>query len=287
MYWVDFIVLLFFGMIAVICHFAMTPYDRFFVEQDPTLSYPYRVLPGDQAIPNVLIIILVIPVPLVILLIWVLVFRYCVKLKPGDRRIIDPVLVILAFLEAMAITIAITEFMKNFVGRKRPNFFAMCNYQGYRDALESNDLTAYLNVTVFGRPGNLSNCRELTTSILQDSQYSFPSGHSSSSFCALTFTAMYFMETLHHCFSKHQMTKGLVGICFIWAAAVIAGTRPRDYWHNFDDILSGSVIGLMVGAHIFYLNYKVDITTSLPGTCCGGEEDPDAKDKERQVEMNS
>lgn len=54
----------------------------------------------------------------------------------------------------------VTEFLKVFEGRKRPNFYAMCNYHGYRDALTSGNYDAYLAATEPGRPGSMANCLE-------------------------------------------------------------------------------------------------------------------------------
>jgi len=254
LYGIDFLVVLFFGLVTALCHFLMDPYDRFFMERDPFLSYPYLVTFGEQEIPNSLVVILVIPVPITLLLLWVFFWRFVVKLSP-DMRIMDPILALLAFLEAMVMTIAITEFLKNFVGRKRPNFFAMCNYYGYRDALSTGNFTLYNSLTVAGRPGNLYNCYEKDVSITDDSQYSFPSGHSSTSFCALVYCGMLGMITLHHWTNRHHMLKALLVCFFIWVAAIIAGTRPRDYWHNFDDILAGSIIGTVMALLVVYLNY--------------------------------
>jgi len=178
---------------------------------------------------------------------------------PYDSRVLDPILGILAFIESMAMTIAFTEFLKNFVGRKRPNFFAMCNYRGYRDAVTSGNFTSYNTLTTYGALGNMENCLETDPSILADSQYSFPSGHSSSSFCALVFCALVAMNTLKHWSRRHNMLKGIMVCLFIWSAAVIAGTRPRDYWHNFDDILAGAVIGTVMAVFVFYLNYIAEL----------------------------
>jgi len=156
-------------------------------------------------------------------------------------------------------TFSLTEFIKNFVGRKRPNFFAMCNYHGYRDSLQTNNFTYYNSMTTPGIPGNLTNCLETDISILKDSQYSFPSGHSASAFCALVFCGLILTNTLHNWSKKHNMLKGLIICIFVWSAVMVAGTRPRDYWHNFDDILCGAAIGSTMAILAFYLNYGTDV----------------------------
>jgi len=255
-YGVDLLICTFFFSVTGLCQFLMPPFARFFVEQDPTLSYPYeKGFESGEAIPNTLIILLAIPIPLFLVIAWVVFWKYFMKLEVKDSRILDLFLAILAFLEAVSMNLALTTFLKNFVSRKRPNFFAMCNYQGYRDALATRNFTYYLQHTTFGVPGNMDNCFENDTAILRDSQYSFPSGHSSSIFCALVFIGLLMTVTLRSFTSKHIMLKGIILALFIWTAAVIAGTRPRDYWHNFDDILGGMIIGISMAVVSFYLNY--------------------------------
>jgi len=255
-YGIDSVLCIFFFIVTALCNFVMPPYARFFVEQDPTLSYPYDSgFAGGEEIPDSLIIPLAIPIPLFIIIVWIVFWKYFMKLQVKDRRILDIFLAILAFLEAVAMTLALTTFLKNWVARKRPNFYAMCNYQGYREALATGNFTYYLQHTTPGAVGNMANCWENSTSILHDSQYSFPSGHSSSIFCSLVFIGALMMVTLRNYSSKHVMIKGVLLAIFLWSSAIIAGTRPRDYWHNFDDVIGGMIIGVAMAVLSFYLNY--------------------------------
>jgi membrane-associated phospholipid phosphatase len=52
--------------------------------------------------------------------------------------------------------------------------------------LDSNDFSAYQNATVEGAPGDITFCRETDQSIVWDSQFSFPSGHSALIFAGMT-----------------------------------------------------------------------------------------------------
>lgn len=49
----------------------------------------------------------------------------------------------MVLFQALGITLFLTSLSKVFFGRHRPNFYAMCNYKGYRDAVASGDFTAY------------------------------------------------------------------------------------------------------------------------------------------------
>eukprot|EP01126_Amoeba_proteus_P011167 TRINITY_DN14473_c0_g1_i1.p1 TRINITY_DN14473_c0_g1~~TRINITY_DN14473_c0_g1_i1.p1 ORF type:complete len:192 (+),score=20.74 TRINITY_DN14473_c0_g1_i1:291-866(+) len=144
-------------------HFLMSPFPRFFVERDPTLSYPWEIQGHGEEVPNWLVGVLSIPVVMILLYIIQVTgrsFSTDNSPHPVHPKVFDWFVIQLSFLEAMGVNMLMTDFLKSFEGRKRPNFFAMCNYHGYRDALATNSFEEYLNLTVPGRPGNMSFCRE-------------------------------------------------------------------------------------------------------------------------------
>jgi len=167
----------------------------------------------------------------------------------------------MAFIEALGMTLLGCEFLKPFAGRKRPNFFAMCDYHGYRTAVATNNFTEYISLTNPGTPGKLSNCRATPREILE-SQFSFPSGHSAAIWCSMTFLALYLYYVLQYYSTKHNMSKGIGAITFLAIACMVSVTRPRDYWHNFDDILGGSILGFGCAALAFALNYSPIVTSA-------------------------
>jgi len=261
---IDFLVTVVFGLATGAIELWMGPTDRFFVERDESLSYPleYGFANGEE-VPTWLVIVIAGPLGLVLLVIMRLLATKLLKLrKDGGSDSIHPkslniLVVLLAFLEALVFTLFLTEFIKRFVGRKRPNFFAMCDYQGYQSAIASKpyNLTEYFNLTASNVPGKLSNCRA-TAKWIQEAQYSFPSGHSSTIWCSMSFLGIYSIYLFHYYTHKNNMAKGLVGMLFFFVAVLISCTRPRDYWHNFDDILAGAVIGFSCAAFSFILNYS-------------------------------
>eukprot|EP01125_Pyxidicula_operculata_P013620 TRINITY_DN4518_c0_g1_i1.p1 TRINITY_DN4518_c0_g1~~TRINITY_DN4518_c0_g1_i1.p1 ORF type:complete len:201 (-),score=22.45 TRINITY_DN4518_c0_g1_i1:423-1025(-) len=149
----------------ILSHEVYEPYNRFFVERDPTLSYPYEI-GSEEAVSSVLAGILAIPVPMFLIFLLQIFARFALKVRTIDTRVLDFIHVQLAFLHAIGMAQVIVEFLKGFVGRKRPNFFAMCNYYGYRDALAAMKLNPdnmthpYWSLTVPGKIGNISNCYE-------------------------------------------------------------------------------------------------------------------------------
>lgn len=234
-------------------------YENFFVERDPSFSCPYHHGPL-ESVPNWLVILLAIPVSMAIIAAIQLFFRYFL-LKKYDYiapRAINHFLSQLAFLEAVFMTLFITEFLKSYIGRKRPNFYAYCNYKGYRDALESGNFTSYFELTVPGAPGSLSYCYDQDPHVLKDSQASFPSGHSSSIFCGFSFVGMFVLYLFHQLAPKEKnFLKLMVAYAFTFLALVVGGTRSRDYWHNYDDVVAGAIIGFSCAFFSMTLNYFI------------------------------
>jgi diacylglycerol diphosphate phosphatase/phosphatidate phosphatase len=240
------------GLVSLI-----SPYDRFFVEQDPTLSYPFV----ESSVPLYLLIILSLLVPLLVIF-----FTQIVLHKFRKEEYVLPPMLTYRFLpyftlvHSYILCLVVTTLLKDFVGRKRPNFFAYCNYQGYRDALTSGNFTSYFNLTSPGRVGSIEYC--LDKSSLNDAQSSFPSGHSSQSFAGLMIALWFVLYCIPFLVDRKsvwhfRMWRISVFGVFFGLAATIAGTRTRDYWHNFDDILSGSVIGTLCAIFAVYVNTTI------------------------------
>lgn len=160
------------------------PYDRFFVERDPTLSYPY--IPANQnEIPAWSLVFFVInqfsfflknsltqsnqkailipclSILLVQLARWKFSFFDKFEATPMNSHLLLPYFTL---AESLALAFLVTNVVKVFVGRKRPNFFAFCNYKGYRDALQSGNFTLYDSLTVAGHPGSLEYCLNTVSS---------------------------------------------------------------------------------------------------------------------------
>jgi len=267
-HWIDGVIVGLVWGAAALCHwvYAPRPFDRFFVERDPALSHPWeKGFEHGEEVPTELVVVLAVPVTMFCLFILQLIAKKLFALTPIQKLDLHPkalnVFVLqLAFVESMGMTILATEFFKPFAGRKRPNFFALCNYKGYREAVTTNNFTEYFNNTVAGMPGNISYCQGTQAEILE-SQFSFPSGHASTIWCGMTFVGYFLMYIMHHYSPKNNMAKGLTALAFISTAALVSVTRPRDYWHNFDDILAGAVIGFACSTFGFGLNYSPVVTT--------------------------
>jgi len=255
-------------LVAVLSHFVYQKYprNRFFIEQDPSLSYPVeKGWSNGEEIPLVLVVILAVPTAMVLLFLFQLLAKKLfqeLNLKASELhpKALHPFTLQLAFIEALGMTLAATEFFKAFAGRKRPNFFALCNYKGYLEAITTNNFTAYLDATTAGTPGDIAYCLASEKDILE-AQFSFPSGHASTIWCGMTFVAIYTLYIFHHYSPRNGMSKGILVLLFATTACLVSVTRTRDYWHNFDDILSGGLIGFASAVLAFALNYSPTVST--------------------------
>nr|CCC94395.1 unnamed protein product [Trypanosoma congolense IL3000] len=78
----------------------------------------------------------------------------------------------------------------------------------------------------------------------KEGRLSFPSGHSSCAFAALTPLAIYLLG-VQKVFNGGPLWKVVVGLWPIFFALVIAVSRTRDNRHHTSDIIAGSIIGML------------------------------------------
>lgn len=115
-----------------------------------------------------------------------------------------------------------TEFIKRYAGYLRPNFYELCQYDVDLMACTAEDYA--------------------------DGRKSFPSGHSSLSFCAMTCVALYLAGKVQVLASIPTLGKKVsfllsVGIP-LFVAAWVAASRVRDNYHHPADVVGGAVIGM-------------------------------------------
>ncbi|XP_020252047.1 lipid phosphate phosphatase 2-like [Asparagus officinalis] len=146
---------------------------------------------------------------------------------------------VLGLLYAVLITGVITDAIKDAVGRPRPDFFWRC----FPDGKEAYDLARHGDVICHGNKGDI-----------KEGHKSFPSGHSSWSFAGLGFLAWYLSGKIKAFDRKGHIAKLCVVFSPILVAALIAVSRVNDYWHHWQDVFAGGLIGLVV-ASFCYLQF--------------------------------
>ena len=138
-------------------------------------------------------------------------------------------------LTAIGISEGCTQVLKLYVLRRRPNFFALCGF-----SVQQLKCTApYLHVL--------------------EAQLSFPSGHSSLSFCGMTYLVLFGLGKLGLHRKNYTTSNRVLALlcCFLpwgWAACVGA-SRIVDWWHHPSDVLAGTILGTVVAILSYHTCY--------------------------------
>lgn len=181
-------------------------------------------------VPNGLLWPLVFLVPTSVLLLYYLVKRDRTELAQG----------LLAFSLALGLNGVVTDIIKLFVGRPRPDFFYRCFPDGRPDVDDLVDI------------GSACTGEQMT---IQEGRKSFPSGHSSFSFCSLGFLSLWLCGKLG-VFKpmRGQGWKLVVALLPLLVALMVALSRTTDYHHHWQDVLVGSMLGLLI-SYVCYRQY--------------------------------
>uniref|UniRef100_A0A3Q7GD72 Phosphatidic acid phosphatase type 2/haloperoxidase domain-containing protein n=1 Tax=Solanum lycopersicum TaxID=4081 RepID=A0A3Q7GD72_SOLLC len=217
---------------------VIEPFHRFVGSDMMTdLSYPLK----DNTIPFWAVPIIAIVLPLLVILVF-----YFIR-----KDVYDVHQAILGLLYSVLISSVLTDAIKDAVGRPRPDFFWRCfpDGKGVFDPITSN-----------------VKCTGLK-SVIKEGHKSFPSGHSSWSFAGLGFLAWYLSGKIKVFDQRGHVAKLCLVFLPLLMAALVAVSRVDDYWHHWQDVFAGGLLGLTV-ASICYLQffpppYDIDGTCSL------------------------
>ncbi|CAM6081806.1 unnamed protein product [Calypogeia fissa] len=173
-------------------------------------------------------------VPIIALVIPAVVFLgFLVKRR--DKRDFHQAL--LGLLTAVAVTAVFTDAIKDGVGRARPDFFYRCFPDGndlYTPAPQSE-------VMCTGDPATI-----------REGHKSFPSGHSSWSFAGLGYLSFYLAGKLTLFDRRGYSSRIFIVLVPLLLAAMVAVSRVSDYWHHWQDVTVGGLLGFTIA----YLSYK-------------------------------
>ncbi|ELP89471.1 phosphatidic acid phosphatase type 2 domain containing protein, putative [Entamoeba invadens IP1] len=148
-----------------------------------------------------------------------LIIIFSVKKKSLLFLVFSALTLLLAALSCLSLT----NWAKIFAGRPRPHFYAR---------LEEN------------------------SDQIDDVYKSFPSGHSSTIFNGMSFTACFVAGQIKIFGRSHASWKLLLFIMPWIIASVVAISRTRDYHHNFSDILGGTAFGIFFGVVVYLAKFK-------------------------------
>ncbi|KAJ2954257.1 hypothetical protein O0L34_g2506 [Tuta absoluta] len=151
----------------------------------------------------------------------------------------------LSWTLALSINAFTTEVIKLITGRPRPDFFYRCFPDGNMNE----------EMICSGNPRDVWEGRK-----------SFPSGHSSFTFCSMGFVSAWLCGRLGVVSRRRGRTSMLVTCVPPLALALgVAISRYWDNHHHMEDIIVGSVLGLLVSS-LSYAQYFYALHAELSGT---------------------
>lgn len=220
----DWLILLLLVVVEVILN-LIEPFHRFVGEEMLTdLKYPMK----GNTVPFWAVPVIAILVPLVVILVY-----YFIRWDVYDFH-----QAILGLLFSVLITGVITDAIKDAVGRPRPDFFWRCFPDGKG---VFNNVTT--NVVCTGKKSDIT-----------EGHKSFPSGHTSWSFAGLGFLSWYLSGKIRVFDRRGHVSKLCIILLPLVVAALVGVSRVDDYWHHWQDVFAGGLLGLTV-ASVCYLQF--------------------------------
>ena len=242
----------FYDLILVICLFigvsilhyvADKPFQQSFDPKDPDLSNPI----GNSIISSQLLIVLGIVLPLVLGWIW-----YGGLALFGRLSIHDTLqsihLYTLSVLLAQGVNILVTDFVKNSVGRLRPDFLTRCQYNATLGACTGDE------------------------TIVDEGRRSFFSGHASISFTGLGFLSIWIFSLIlrdrtvqgqniitgkmYFKYRPGRAWRLVFALLPLLLAAYIAISRVQQRVHHPTDVITGSLFGFTLALIVYLIYYS-------------------------------
>ncbi|KAI8038639.1 hypothetical protein M5D96_008547 [Drosophila gunungcola] len=243
----DVLILLCAGFPILLFFLLGEPYKRGFFCDDESLKHPFH----DSTVRNWMLYFIggVIPVG-VILAVEVLISQNKAKQDNGNstsRRyvfmnydlpdwLIECYKKVGIYAFGAVLSQLTTDIAKYSIGRLRPHFIAVCQPQMPDGTTCDDSINAGRYIQEFTCQGVGSSAR-----MLKEMRLSFPSGHSSFTFFAMVYLALYLQARMTWRGSK--LLRHLLQFAFIMVAWYTALSRVSDYKHHWSDVLAGSLIG--------------------------------------------
>ncbi|CCC70735.1 hypothetical protein NCAS_0F02510 [Naumovozyma castellii] len=234
------VILLFTMMILCYPVYYQEPFQRQFYLNDLTISHPYA---DPQRVSDFMLFVYSLFLPLVAIIIFGLILA-----DPKHRGFLIYISVLGLFVSWFSTTL-ITNFIKNWIGRLRPDFLARCQP---KPDLPTDVLFTASEV-----------CTTENRAILMDGFRTTPSGHSSQSFAGLGYLYLWLCGQL---LTENILTgywRKVFALMPLLGASLIALSRTQDYRHHFVDVLIGSILGYVI-AHFCYRRNFPAIDEEIP-----------------------
>jgi diacylglycerol diphosphate phosphatase/phosphatidate phosphatase len=201
------------------------PFHQLFLLSDTRIQHPHAEI---QTVPVFWLFSYALGVPLVVTLLWNLIWR---------RDMHKAHVTALGLAISIVLTMLLTDVLKNAIGRPRPDLLDRCQ----------PDTSASQNELV-----GIDVCTETDHHLLHDGWRSFPSGHSSFSFAGLGWLALFFASQTRLFHPRASLLTLLFCLAPVLGAGLIAISRLEDYRHDVFDVIAGSLLG----STITYVNWR-------------------------------
>ncbi|BAO49386.1 phosphatidic acid phosphatase type 2 [Alphaentomopoxvirus acuprea] len=206
--------------------------QRGFFCNDLTIKYPYK----DQTITEIHLIIIGIILPIILISITEIVLK-SIRNDSAIQIIKSIINILLIYFILGFYILLITDIIKINIGRLRPYFIEVCNPE---IIINNNKYTCVTMDKKYINEYQLHyNCKN--NDYTKEARLSFPSKHSSFIAYTMIFTVLY----LHNNINKYIITKSLVQFILIIFMIIIGVSRVVDYWHHWEDVLCGYIIGII------------------------------------------
>ncbi|PWV01311.1 putative phosphatidic acid phosphatase protein [Trypanosoma cruzi] len=235
LYWktyqlLDFVLGLFLLILSSILVFVVPPYCRPFSWNDPTINYPYVT---NVAFPTW---------SLLLMFVLALIFYVAVLTFLGGP--------IWVWLKAQTLAVisqlVVVNLLKVYAGRIRPDYLERLRSLGIDENTYAKiDLKYMASAEFYCKLG-------AEHRVLREGRLSFPSGHSSTSFSVLAFMSLFLFAYTQPSSRGGSFLRLILSLSPLAIAFLCAVSRTRDYWHHFDDIVAGALIGIVSALMCFY-----------------------------------
>ncbi|KAK6333285.1 hypothetical protein TWF718_011104 [Orbilia javanica] len=194
------------------------PFHRMFSIDDPRLKYPHALIER-VSVPYLLVLAVV--VPLGVITAWTGVFQKGKQFLQSS---------LLGLANSLLLASFITDFVKQGVGRPRPDLIDRCQP---REDTPHNELVTF------------KVCYQTNHHILHDGFRSFPSGHSSTAFAGLLYLSLFLAGQFYVFRPGADLLRTVAAFSATFLAVYIALSRLEDYRHDYADVTVGSWIGIL------------------------------------------
>ncbi|GME99817.1 unnamed protein product [Ambrosiozyma monospora] len=162
-----------------------------------------------------------------------IIFAVSMILTPKKKKLYVFYVSIVGLYISLGTCIFLTDILKNWIGRCRPDFLSRCE----PDSSAQPDVLYYASEI----------CTTNNTARLLDGFRTTPSGHSSMSFSSFGYTSFWLFGQLLVRHIHGGAWRSVVALLPSLYAAYIALSRTQDYRHHFVDVTLGSILGVLVG----------------------------------------